>query len=224
MSLPRRVKAWLKRRRLELWRLNGKARFTTLFERERWVSEESASGPGSDRSSGSVRHALMILEAVTTRFGVRSIADMPCGDVNWIGEYLSAHPHVDYVGYDIVEPLIAQNRTAYPERRFEVLDITRQTPPTADLVFSKDLVNHLVEADVWAALERMVASGATWIMVTSNAECDRNVELDLMTPRSSRPLNLRVAPYHFPEPVFEDHYLPMWRTADLKRLFAARAR
>lgn len=204
------------------WKGSNRDRFTTLFKSGRWVSVESASGPGSDRGSPSVVHAVAALETVTRDFSIRSIADVPCGDFNWMGLFLDDHPGIDYVGYDIVEDLIAQNRARHPGRRFEVLDITRETPPAADLVFSKDLVNHLFERDVWAALGHMAASGSRYLMLTTNAGHPNN-ELELLTPRSSRHLDLAAAPYLLPPPVHADGYLWMWRTDDVAARLAARA-
>jgi hypothetical protein len=217
--------AWLKpawwRRRSVAWRAGNKDRFTTLFVKERWVSEESASGPGSDRRSDQVAHALRVLAEVAEAHDIRSMADIPCGDFNWIGDFLTARPRIAYVGYDIVDDLIAQNRKRHPEQRFEALDITAQVPPAVDLIFSKDLINHLFDRDVWAALDNMVASGSRWLLITSNTGAE-NSELELMTPRSSRLLDLRAAPWGFPEPTYADHYLSLWRIEDLKPVLARR--
>ncbi len=206
--------------RREAWRRHGKARFTTLFTKARWVSLESASGPGSDRESECVAHAIAVLAKVARDFGIRSLADVPCGDFNWMGLFLEDHPGIDYVGYDIVDALVAQNRAANTDRRFEVLDITVEVPPPADLMFSKDLVNHLFERDVWSALRNMAASGSRYLMITSNTGYE-NSELELLTPRSSRHLDLAAWPYLLPEPVYADGYLSMWRTEAVAARLAA---
>ena len=180
-----------------------------MFRTRRWALGESVSGPGSDRDSGQVEHAIRMLTKACDALGVRSIADMPCGDFHWVHLFLKDHPGIDYVGYDIVEPLIAQNREAHPEHRFEVLDITTQVPAPADLIFSKDLVNHLYERDVWAALGNMAASGSRWLLITSNTG-HANKELFMLRPGASRELDLRTTPYSLPEPVWSDHYFSLW--------------
>ena len=167
-------------------------------------------------------HAIEVLRAVTRDFDIRSIADVPCGDFNWMDLFLKDHPGIDYVGYDIVDALIAQNRVRHPGRGFEALDITTQVPPAVDLMFSKDLVNHLFERDVWAALRNMAASGSRYLMITSNTG-QANTELELLTPRSSRHLDLAAWPYLLPEPVHADGYLSMWRTEDISARLAAAA-
>lgn len=197
-------------------------RFSTVYEGRLWGSAESASGLGSERNSGTVRHALRVLDTVIREHGIRSIADIPCGDFNWMPELLAAHPDLTYVGYDVVPALIHDTSVRHPPHDFRLLDITRNAPERADLVFSKDLLNHLAEADVWAALENMVASGADWLLVTTNRGFD-NVDLDPAVPHASRLLDLEAPPYSLPEPVSGDHYLLLYRMADVARRLAERA-
>ena len=220
------MKLFLKRLRRRIRKLLGigmppqahrdlKTRFTYVYRGNVWQSPESASGPGSDVGSGSVRQARIALAQVVRDHDIRSIADVPCGDFNWMPRFLEERPEVGYVGYDIVAPLIAANRKAYPERTFRVLDITRKVPKRADLLFSKDLVNHLLERDVWRAVANMVRSGATYLMITSNGDHASNAELPENVGGMSRLLNLQAAPYDFPRPIYYDGYLAMWRTEDL---------
>ncbi|WP_438851608.1 hypothetical protein [Brevundimonas nasdae] len=129
--------------------------------------------------------------------------------------FQTQHPNITYTGYDIVRPLIAENRKIYPNQNFIALDITTQAPACADMVFSKDLVNHLLECDVWRALANMVRSGATYLLITSNGDPIPNRELPANVSGASRLLNLRTPPYNFPTPLYDDGYLAMWRTADL---------
>jgi len=197
-------------------------RFSKVYEGRLWGSSESASGLGSERRSGTVRHALQVLDAVIREQGIRSIADIPCGDFNWMPELLAEHPDLTYVGYDVVPALIRDNRLRHPGHDFRLLDIARDPPGRADLIFSKDLLNHLGEADVWAALENMVASGADWLLVTTNRGFD-NVDLETTQPHASRHLNLEAPPYSLPEPVSGDHYLLLYRMADVARRLAERA-
>lgn len=190
-------------------------RFTGVYQSAAWGSSESLSGPGSERNSGSVRQALIALTQIVEKHEIRSVADIPCGDFNWMPEFLEKHPSVAYAGYDIVGGLISQNRKSNPAFNFHVLDITEQVPPRADLIFSKDLVNHLMDKDVWKALANMIRSGSTYVMITSNSVSTPNEDLPRNVGGMSRLLNLRTAPFSLPTPVYEDGYLAMWRTEDL---------
>ena len=195
-------------------RPTNRERFTEVYEKRQWATGESASGPGSERGSGSVDHTIRLLHRFIPELAVRSIADIPCGDFHWMGDVLEAHPQVDYVGYDIVQSLIARNRRTFPDRTFVDLDIVTQVPPPADLIVCKDLVNHLYERDVRAALRNMAASGSTWLLITSNAGYP-NCELDMRGAGASRELDLAAPPYDLPPPIHGDHYMSLWRLTDV---------
>ncbi len=198
---------------------SNQERFNRVFETRRWATGESVSGPGSDHGSGSVAHAARLLHRFIPELGVRSLSDIPCGDFHWIGPVLADHPGIDYVGYDIVEPLIARNARLNPGRSFVTLDIVTEIPPPADLILCKDLVNHLYERDVRSALRNMVASGSTWLLITSNTGYE-NLELEMLAPGASRELDLAAPPYDLPPPAYGDHYLSLWRLEDVGRALA----
>lgn len=196
-------------------------RFTHVFEDRLWGSKESASGPGSERDSASVAHALQQLDQILREHRIRSMADIPCGDFNWMPALLSRHPGLIYTGYDVVPALVRENQARHPQHRFQALDVTRTPPAHAELIFSKDLLNHLSEAEVWAALQNMAASGADWLLVTTNRGFE-NVDLDPALPHASRHLNLEAPPYDLPEPVAGDHYLLLYRMETIARHLARR--
>lgn len=192
---------------LNRWR-GTHARFQAIYLGNFWNDAESRSGPGSRRDSESVRRTLAALEAVLDRCEIRSMADLPCGDCNWIGGFLDAHPGIGYVGYDIVPELIARNRDRLA-LRFEVLDITTQVPARADLILCKDLFNHLYNAEVSAALDNMLASGSRWLLASNNFG-HANRELPRIAISSSRHLDLTAQPFNLPPPVWRDDYLGLW--------------
>ena len=201
----------------EKWDLGS--RFSEVYENRLWLSEESVSGSGSERESGAVLHSVQFLARLTRELGIRSVADIPCGDFNWMPMFLDQHPDIAYVGYDVVPALIAENRAKYPGHRFELLDITLGAPEQADLIFSKDMFNHLNTQDIWAALENMAASKPKYLMLTTNKGFE-NTELEPTEPHASRFLNLEVAPFFLPAPLIDDHYLPVWRFEDVERRLA----
>src|SRR5436853_6602823 len=95
--------------------------FTRIYTANAWRDSESSSGPGSNIS----RTALLRprLTRLLLDLGVRSILDLPCGDFNWMR--LTELPAIEYVGADIVTPLIERNHSLYarPDRRFIRLDV-----------------------------------------------------------------------------------------------------
>jgi hypothetical protein len=188
-------------------------RFTHYYCANYWADPETRSGPGSRKDSPHVHHALEVLTIVTERYAIRSIADIPCGDFNWMGAYLAAWPGVNYRGFDIVAMLIDRNRRAYPGRRFDKLDIVIGVPPPNDLIFCKDLTNHLKDHEIVQAVAHMRESGSTYLLATNNFGY---VNRPLMrSSRSSRHVDLTAAPFNYPQPIWHDHYLGLWPLATM---------
>jgi methyltransferase family protein len=203
---------------LLLRRLGGlgrRADFTLRYRRNCWGDDETRSGAGSRRDSPAVKHSLEVLGRLTSLLDLKSIADIPCGDFNWIGAYLDRHPNVSYVGCDIVGDLIARNRRTYPGVQFVTLDIVSKVPPQVDLIFCKDLVNHLEDQEIIRAIENMRRSHSTWLLATSNVGY-RNIRLRRKWHRNSRHVDLTAAPFRYPEPAWHDHYFSLWRLADIE--------
>lgn len=94
-------------------------------------------------------------------FGVQSVVDAPCGDLAWMQEV--DLQGAQYLGVDIVPQLIADNQRRFvsrPDMSFRVLDIVRETPPAADLIFCRETLQHLTQGDALRALINFSNSGA----------------------------------------------------------------
>lgn len=191
-----------------------KTRFTEVYEKNIWQDPESVSGPGSRQDSHTAKAALIALRYVTQEHQVRSINDIPCGDFNWIHQFLEECPNINYKGFDIVTPLIERNKKTFPQFTFSLLDITSAIPPKADLIFSKDLLNHLIYYDVRQAIGNMKASGSTYLLASNNFGY-QNEELAMNTGGASRHLDLVAAPFNCPAPIWHTNYLGLWKLADL---------
>jgi hypothetical protein len=194
--------------------ISQQARFTEIYQANGWNDRESRSGPGSRRDSGSVADTIRALEWIVRDHAIRSMADIPCGDFNWMPLFLNRHPDLAYRGYDIVPEMIAANRAAHPDRSFEVLDILTQVPAKADLVLCKDLLNHLKDRHVPRALANIRASGARWLLASNNFGA-ANRAFRVSSLIDSRRLDITGPRFGYPKPVWHTHYLGLWRVADL---------
>jgi SAM-dependent methyltransferase len=169
--------------------------FTGIYDSNEWGSEESRSGTGSTRERGAhFREALLDL---LERFAVRSIVDAPCGDFNWMRDVVSER-HA-YTGIDIVEALIARNRTEHgaANHTFRCADLTRDPLPAADLILCRDCLVHFSYADIHAALANFRRSGAKYLLTTTFDDAEN---VDIRTGGWRR-LNLQAAPFSFPPPL-----------------------
>lgn len=189
-------------------------RFNEVFESNIWGDDESFSGPGSRRGSISVNVALEALEKAVVEHRIRSISDIPCGDFNWMPDFLARHPGLKYSGFDIVQSIVSANRLKNPSREFRVLDVTSEPPPRSDLIFCKDLVNHLTYADVLRLVANMKKSKSQYLLLSSNFG-HHNEELDGNTGGHSRFLDVVASPLLFPEPIWRHDYFGLWRLTDI---------
>jgi len=198
--------------------------FAKVYRTNFWGSPESRSGAGSDLvQTAEIRRRI---PEVIAHLGARTILDIPCGDFHWMKE---VGLNVEYIGADIVEELMRRNQELFstPLRRFIVCDITKGPVPTVDLVLCRDLLVHLSYQDAFAALRNLRLSGSKYLLTTTFTERSRN--FDIPTTGKWRPLNLRLEPFKFGEPLllvnekctegdgaWSDKSLGLWRIADLQ--------
>jgi hypothetical protein len=196
--------------------------FTDIFRTNHWGGAESVSGIGSDSS----QTAFLIpeLESLLTRYHITSMLDIPCGDFNWMR---NVSFDGDYIGADIVAPIIESNRQKYgnEKRHFQVLDITTDTLPSVDFIFTRDCLVHLSLEQVFDALENIKASGSTYLLATTYFWQTKKFNYDIDTGGWRR-LNLHQPPFNlpFPQEILIEGYkwddnkdksLGLWRIDDI---------
>lgn len=165
--------------------------FSNIYATRFWQQGESVSGKGSDVDA--TRAIAEALPGVLKRHGIRSMLDLPCGDF-WMRRVDLGD--VDYIGADIVPELIADNIEKHPAD-FRVLDICVDPLPKVDLIFCRDCLVHLSNADVLRALANVRASGAKWLMATTFPTRENT---DIRTG-CWRPINMGAAPFNLPAAV-----------------------
>ena len=211
------------------WRgMTIEQRFTEVYEKNRWGSAESISGEGS-----TVEHTAAIraeLPVIIQRLSIRSMLDIPCGDYNWM--HGLAHGLESYIGADVVRALVESNQELYSSSgvSFRQLDVTCDSLPQVDLVFCRDCLMHLSNAQVQAAIGNIVRSGSTWLATTSFHNPGRNRDT---VAGGFRALNLCQSPFDFPPPAVSmdekwppssNKFLDFWSIEDLRRAMEGRAR
>ena len=189
-------------------------RFSAVFDAKLWGEGETLSGPGSRLDNPMVIKAFSALDHAIDEFGVRSIADIPCGDFNWFQEVLKKHPDVAYAGFDIVPPLIEMNRAKFPGVKFLQFDIVSDVPGKFDLIFTKELFIHLKDSQVAQAIRNMKASGSKYMMA-SNSFGVVNVDLAHAELGYARPIDLCVEPFNLPAPLWRNDFYALWRLGDI---------
>ncbi|MBI5086053.1 MAG: class I SAM-dependent methyltransferase [Acidobacteria bacterium] len=217
---PVKAKAQFDQRRKEFAGLDLSSRFTRIRDTNLWGAEESVSGLGSElAATAKLRDELPKLLA---DLGTKSLLDIPCGDFRWMNHVDMTGIH--YVGGDIVEALVEENRAKYA-REFLRLDLCADALPQTDVVFCRDCLVHLSFANIVRAVANLKRSGSMWLLTTHFLECEENVDIE---DGDWRMLNFELAPFHWgaPERVlvegctesgggYEDKTLGLWRIEKL---------
>lgn len=203
--------------------LSLEERFARIYQTNLWFDAESRSGAGSSLDSTAQLRAS--LPPLLRSLNARSLLDVPCGDFNWMSHVdLSG---IDYIGGDIVEPMVEANRGRYesPARKFMRVDLTSGPLPAADVILCRDCLVHFSYANIIAAFRTMRASGAKYLLTTTFL--NRQVNKDIVDG-DWRPLNLEKSPFELPAPhsvileecteeggAYVDKALAIWRVSDL---------
>jgi len=198
--------------------------FTDIYKENHWGSNESKSGAGSTKNSTKlVRSGL---EEILKKYNIKTMLDIPCGDFNWMQHVdLSG---VDYIGCDVVNELVKNNRQKYSSetRKFEHLNVITSPLPQADLIFCRDCLGHFSQTDAKQALLNMSRSGTEWLLTTTfpNHKFNKPIRTGQWTT-----INLEEPPFSLPPPLelinedcqewyphFNDKNLALWRFQDIE--------
>jgi len=164
----------------------------------RWTGIlESASGSGSSLSNTKeVRSELPIL---LRQYGFKSMADVPCGDWNWMRQVDLGN--VEYTGYDVVPDLIDSLAVKYPHSKFRVLNAVEGCVAPCDVILCRDFLFHLSYANIWKVLKNFKRS-ADWLLTTIFTADRENADVqDNAQHPPWRPLNLMKMPFCLKPPV-----------------------
>jgi hypothetical protein len=196
--------------------------FRHIYKTNMWSSSESVSGAGSTLSETVfLRNEI---SGVARKYGIRTLADVPCGDFNWMK--LIVNQFESYVGGDIVDELVEANNKQYATDRisFRKIDLTTNALPKSDMLLVRDCLVHLSYQDITRALRNIAGSEITWLLTTHFIDVpNKNI-----TTGDWRPLNLCASPFLFPEPVlkFQDSAindkktLALWKIEDIRAVIA----
>ena len=129
---------------------------------------------------------------------IRSMLDAPCGDHSWMS-LVEFPAGFRYIGGDIVEFMVKENQAKWPDRDFKVFDLTCDTIPDVDLLFCRDCLFHLSEADIFKVFDKVLQSNVKYIMTTSYI-AGKSDNRDIKTG-DFRPINLEEHPFNLPVPI-----------------------
>lgn len=135
--------------------------FTKYYLTNYWSGKQSRSGTGSDfDQTVNIRREL---PKVFDKLKIESLVDIPCGDFNW---FQDMPMKFKYIGLDIAEVIIDDNKIKYPEVYWDVADITKDNLPKVDLIFTRDCLGHLADESVIKAVENIKRAKPKYFIAT----------------------------------------------------------
>ena len=195
-------------------------RFEAIYADGVWQNGRTdvpGSGPGS--SLDATENLRARLPSLLDELGAETLLDIGCGDFTWMKE---TGLKQRYIGADIVASVIDANQAfANANRSFHRLNAIEDDLPDADTVLCREVLFHLSLADGRRALANILSRPRTWFIATTDGTSKFNADIHT---GDYRPLNLRCAPFHFPEPdyaiddsaVAAGRKIGVWRAAALK--------
>jgi glycosyltransferase involved in cell wall biosynthesis len=158
---------------------------------------ESLCGAGSSLDAS--REVRAFLARVIVDYGIRTLSDAPCGDLNWIRHMDLTG--VDYRGYDLSRLLLNLGRSRKKDVQVSEFDLLTEILPKADLILCRDFLFLMPNDDILKVLELFKRSGSTYLMTTTFDWLEENRDSTSGVSGVShgfRFLNLHLSPFNFP--------------------------
>lgn len=170
-------------------------RFTIIYQNNLWGNFESASGNGSTLEG--TENLRNLLPKIISQYSIKTIFDAPCGDFNWMKMFLKTNK-IDYVGGDIVLPLIESHVVNYSNEKtnFIHIDLIKEIYPTADLMICRDCLFHLSYKDTRSVIQNFIKSNIPYLLTTTYINNDTFDNFDIETA-DFRFIDLFSIPYNF---------------------------
>lgn len=141
--------------------------FDNIYQTNAWTDPETRSGPGATlEHTKNLRDQLPIL---FNKFNINTILDAPCGDFNWMKE-VKINSNMNYIGCDIVPDIIKNNNKLYKKSNinFEILDITKDKLPKADLLIARAVLFHFSYSHISLFFKNFIDSNIPYLLTTTH--------------------------------------------------------
>ena len=166
--------------------------FNHIYAEGIWGRDDSGKGTsGSGSTLEITREYRAYVEDFVKKHAVKSVVDAGCGD--WSFSSTMDWADASYLGVDIASDIVDADRKKYQRDkvRFQVGDITEELP-AADLLISKDVLQHLSNRLVQKFIENNLKKGKyKWVILTN----DRGIGNQDITPGGYRAINLAAPPF-----------------------------
>lgn len=170
-----------------------KKAFTEIISSNKWKCADTICGSGSQLKC--TTKYLANLKELIIKYNIKSILDCGCGDLNHVSSLFNffKENNIKYIGCDIVDLIIDQNRERYPDINF-ICDDIKNIEICVDLVICREVLYHLPLNHTLDFIEKMKKNNSKYIFTTSfrTDRVNRNIR-----PGSWFPINLEAEPFNF---------------------------
>jgi SAM-dependent methyltransferase len=154
--------------------------FERIYANNLWGGAPGELCSGSGSAEAITGPYVECVRAFIASHGIRSVVDLGCGDFQ-VGRRI-ATPELQYVGVDIVRPLVQRNQERFGSAsvRFECSDLMAGPLPVAELALLRQVLQHLSNAQILRVLQNTAAY--RYLIVTEHLPCGSDVRPNLDKP------------------------------------------
>lgn len=186
-----------------------KNKFTKTYVKNKWRVGNCESKSGLGSSLLYAQNFSDNLVKIIKKYDIKTIFDCSCGDWNWMKEI--KHEFTNYIGNDIVEPLIRVNNEKYGSDiiKFICSDALTQLNTydnnKTDLIICRHTLEHL-STNYCIQLVSEIKRVAKYAIITSTNVHNKNNDI-IVDGCSGRSINLDIEPFNsILEPPIEKFY------------------
>ena len=166
--------------------------FNRIYAEGIWGRDDTGKGTSGTGSTLEItREYRAYVEDFMKKHAVKSVVDAGCGD--WSFSSAMDWGDASYLGVDIASDIVEADRKKYESDKikFQVGDITEELP-AADLLISKDVLQHLSNRLVQKFIENNLKKGKhKWVILTN----DRGRGNPDVSPGGYRAIDLAAPPF-----------------------------
>jgi SAM-dependent methyltransferase len=136
--------------------LSLEATFEQIYESKAWGGSESGTLNSGEGSTGRyVEEYCALLKELLKRYQLESIADLGCGNFNTGKKIAALVPH--YIGVDLAQSAVESNNRFHRADSIEFVraDLTKDPLPPAGAAIVRQVLQHLTNAEISAALHNI---------------------------------------------------------------------
>jgi len=173
----------------------NKERFSEIYRKNIWQSNESGSGKGSEvLYTENLRNWLL---EILPKYKVEKFVDAACGDFNWMRLVI---PKLDikYEGIDIVDKVIEENNLKHSNNKINFLtkDICKDPLPNCDMLMIRDCLFHLSFSDINNLLKNLKKTDYKFLLTTTHILEGNHNNKDIISG-DFRLINIFSEPFNF---------------------------